>query len=382
MMHYGLPACPTTRTLGEVRRPLTVGKVVLENVVKRYGNVEVVKDLNLTINQGEFLTLLGPSGCGKTTTLMMIAGFEFPSAGRIRIDGADVTDLPPFLRNVNTVFQNYALFPHMKVADNVSFGLRTRRTPKHEIPDRVRHALSLVQMEAYGDRWPRQLSGGQQQRVALARALVLQPEVLLLDEPLGALDLKLRKEMQVELKHLHRKLGTTFLFVTHDQEEALTLSDRIVVMNGGRIEQIGPSAEIYDRPRTRFVAEFIGETNMLPARVLERNAAGALVEAAGVRLPLPGATVPPGDRVLLSVRPERVRVTTDPSQQAVAARVTDRIYVGSGVKIIADAPDGTTITASGMPGTPLAACMPGEPVRLTWDAEAVVPLPMAGEGAA
>jgi spermidine/putrescine transport system ATP-binding protein len=361
---------------------LTVGKVVLENVVKRYGNVEVVKDLNLTINQGEFLTLLGPSGCGKTTTLMMIAGFEFPSAGRIRIDGADVTDKPPFLRNVNTVFQNYALFPHMKVADNVAFGLRTRRTPKSEIPERVRHALSLVQMEEYGGRWPRQLSGGQQQRVALARALVLQPEVLLLDEPLGALDLKLRKEMQVELKHLHRKLGTTFLFVTHDQEEALTMSDRIVVMNGGRIEQIGPSAEIYDRPKTRFVAEFIGETNMLKARVLERNGSGTLVEAAGVRLPLLGAAVPPGDRVLLSVRPERVRVTTDPSQQAVLARVTDRIYVGSGVKIIANAPDGTTLTASGMPGTPLADCMPGEPVRLTWDAEAVVPLPEAGEGAA
>ncbi|HWI60604.1 MAG TPA: ABC transporter ATP-binding protein [Symbiobacteriaceae bacterium] len=359
-----------------------MGKVVLENVVKRYGNVEVVSKLNLTINQGEFLTLLGPSGCGKTTTLMMIAGFEFPSAGRILIDGENVTDLPPFLRNVNTVFQNYALFPHMKVADNVAFGLRTRRTARDEIPDRVRHALSLVQMEAYANRWPRQLSGGQQQRVALARALVLQPEVLLLDEPLGALDLKLRKEMQVELKHLHRKLGTTFLFVTHDQEEALTLSDRIVVMNGGRIEQIGPAAEIYDRPRTRFVAEFIGETNLLPARVLERTAGGALVEAAGVRLPLRQSEVPPGDKVLLSVRPERVRVATGPGQYGVEARVTDRIYVGSGVKIIANGPDGMTITASGMPGTPLADCLPGEPVCLTWDAEACVPLPAAGEGAA
>ena len=364
-----------------MRRPLTVGKVVLEHVVKRYGNVEVVRDLNLTVHQGEFLTLLGPSGCGKTTTLMMIAGFEFPSAGRISIDGENVTALPPFLRNVNTVFQNYALFPHMKVADNVAFGLRTRRAARDEIPDRVHGALSLVQMEQYANRWPRQLSGGQQQRVALARALVLRPEVLLLDEPLGALDLKLRKEMQVELKHLHRKLGTTFLFVTHDQEEALTLSDRIVVMNGGRIEQIGPAAEIYDRPRTRFVAEFIGETNLLPARVLERTAAGALVEAAGVRLPLSPQEMPPGDNVLLSVRPERVRVATDPSR-GVTARVTDRIYVGSGVKIIADGPNGMTITASGMPGTPLADCLPGQPVCLTWDAEACVPLPLTGEGAA
>ncbi|HYF91281.1 MAG TPA: ABC transporter ATP-binding protein [Symbiobacteriaceae bacterium] len=359
-----------------------MGKVVLENVVKKYGSVEVVRELNLTVRQGEFLTLLGPSGCGKTTTLMMIAGFEFPSAGRVLIDGQDVTGLPPFLRNVNTVFQNYALFPHMKVADNVAFGLRTRRTARAEIPGRVRHALSLVQMEQYANRWPRQLSGGQQQRVALARALVLRPEVLLLDEPLGALDLKLRKEMQVELKHLHRKLGTTFLFVTHDQEEALTLSDRIVVMNGGRIEQIGPAAEIYDRPRTRFVAEFIGETNLLPARVLERTAAGAVVEAVGVRLPLPVRELPPGDQLVLSVRPERVRVAGAPGRASIEARVSDRIYVGSGVKIIARGPDGMTITATGMPGTPLAACQPGEPVSLTFDADACVPLPAAEEGAA
>jgi spermidine/putrescine transport system ATP-binding protein len=362
---------------------VTVGKVVLENVVKRYGNTEVVRELNLSVRQGEFLTLLGPSGCGKTTTLMLIAGFEFPTAGRVYIDGQDITSQPPFLRNVNTVFQNYALFPHMKVADNVAFGLRTRRTPRDEIPARVREALALVQMEDYAARWPRQLSGGQQQRVALARALVLRPEVLLLDEPLGALDLKLRKEMQVELKHLHRKLGVTFLFVTHDQEEALTMSDRIVVMNGGQIEQIGPAAEIYDQPRTRFVAEFIGETNLLPARVLERTAEGALVEAAGVKLPIAHRAMPAGDSLLLSVRPERVRVATEPDQPGVPVQVIDRIYIGSNVKIIAHGPGGQTLTACGAPGTPLAGCHPGDSVRLIWEPEACVPLPAAGrEGAA
>jgi spermidine/putrescine transport system ATP-binding protein len=353
---------------------LTVGKVVLEGVVKRYGDVDVVKQLDLTVNQGEFLTLLGPSGCGKTTTLMMIAGFEFPTAGRVMIDGVDVTRQPPFLRNVNTVFQNYALFPHMKVFDNVAFGLKTRNTPKEEIAARVREALDLVQMGGFASRWPRQLSGGQQQRVALARALVLQPEVLLLDEPLGALDLKLRKEMQVELKQLHRKLGTTFLFVTHDQEEALTMSDRIVVMNQGRIEQIGTPAEIYDRPRTKFVAEFIGEANLVAARVLERTAKGAVVDACGMRLVLDEPILPQGDRVLLSIRPERIRVAAQPGQPSVQAEVTDRIYVGSGVKLIARGADGAKYLAAGMPGSPLAACMPGQTVQLTWDSADCVPL--------
>ncbi|HLN64411.1 MAG TPA: ABC transporter ATP-binding protein [Symbiobacteriaceae bacterium] len=351
-----------------------MGKVVLDGVVKRYGNVDVVKQLDLTVNQGEFLTLLGPSGCGKTTTLMLIAGFEYPTAGRVMIDGVDVTRQPPFLRNVNTVFQNYALFPHMKVFDNVAFGLKTRKTPKGEIAPRVREALELVQMGGYSTRSPRQLSGGQQQRVALARALVLQPEVLLLDEPLGALDLKLRKEMQVELKQLHRKLGTTFLFVTHDQEEALTMSDRIVVMNQGQIEQVGAPAEVYDRPRTKFVAEFIGEANLLRARVLERTASGAVVEAAGMRLALNEKVAAAGDQVYLCVRPERVRIATAPGQPGVAVEVTDRIYVGSGVRLIAKGPGGMTLLASGLPGSPVAACMPGQTVRFTWDAGDCVPL--------
>jgi spermidine/putrescine transport system ATP-binding protein len=360
----------------------TEGKVSLEGVVKRYGNVEVVKDLNLTIQKGEFLTLLGPSGCGKTTTLMMIAGFEFPSAGRILIDGLDVTNQPPFMRNVNTVFQNYALFPHMKVFDNVAFGLRTHKTPSEQIPKRVQEALDLVQMQNFSTRWPRQLSGGQQQRVALARALVLRPEVLLLDEPLGALDLKLRKEMQVELKHLHRQLGVTFLFVTHDQEEALTMSDRIVVMNAGKIEQVGTPAEIYDRPRSRFVAEFIGETNLLPARVLERSPAGTVVQAADLRLVLPNADVPTGEQILLSVRPERIRAATAPGQQALAAKVVDRIYVGSGAKMVCRTADGLTLVATCVPGSPLASSMPGEPVRLVWDSGDCVALPHEGTAGA
>jgi len=351
------------------------GKVILEGVEKRYGNYEAIKSLDLTVHAGEFLTLLGPSGCGKTTTLMMIAGFEYPSGGRILLDGVNVTRTPAFLRNVNTVFQNYALFPHMKVSENVAFGLRVRKTPAAEAQTRVREALALVQMQKFADRWPKQLSGGQQQRVALARALVLHPEVLLLDEPLGALDLKLRKEMQVELKHLQQSLGVTFVFVTHDQEEALTMSDRIVVMNHGCIEQVGTPAGIYERPRTRFVAEFIGETNLLSARVHERGPAGALLEVAGLRLPLPDQEVPAGDRVAVSIRPERVRVAAHPGEPSVQVRVNDRIYVGSTVKIIGRAPDETVLVAAGASGSPLARAMPGDDIALTWDPGDCVPLP-------
>ena len=355
------------------------GKVILEGVEKRYGNYEAVKNLNLTVHAGEFLTLLGPSGCGKTTTLMMIAGFEYPSHGRILLDGVDVTRTPPFLRNVNTVFQSYALFPHMKVSDNVAFGLRVRKTPAAEVQTRVQEALAMVQMQKFTERWPKQLSGGQQQRVALARALVLHPEVLLLDEPLGALDLKLRKEMQVELKHLQQKLGVTFLFVTHDQEEALTMSDRIVVMDHGCMEQVGTPTEIYERPRTRFVAEFIGETNLVPAYVHERGPGGALLEVAGLRFPLSEEVVPAGDQVFVSIRPERVRVAAHPGEPSVQVRVHDRIYVGSTVKIIGRGPDETVLVAAGAPGSPLALAMPGDDLALTWDPGDCVPLP-AREG--
>jgi ABC-type Fe3+/spermidine/putrescine transport system ATPase subunit len=327
-------------------------KVLLSGVSKSFGSFQAVADLKLSVAAGEFLTLLGPSGCGKTTTLNMIAGFEFPDAGEIWLDDRNVTRTPPFLRNVNTVFQSYALFPHMTVAQNVAFGLRVQKTPAAEVKQRVKEALALVQMESFADRYPKQLSGGQQQRVALARAIVLRPQVLLLDEPLGALDLKLRKEMQVELKHLQQKLGITFLFVTHDQEEALTMSDRIVVMNRGKIEQIGTPGEVYERPRTRFVAEFIGETNILPSDLLHRGSA-------------PGG--------LISLRPERIEAARDGAPY-VTATVTDRIYVGEKVRLLTRLPNGASLAVSTVPTGPLASVQAGESVRLTWAPEAQVAL--------
>ena len=234
--------------------------ISVNQVNKYYGDNHIVKDLNLQVYKGEFLTLLGPSGCGKTTTLRMIAGFEHPTTGEILLNNESIANKPPYKRDVNTVFQNYALFPHMTVRENIGYGLKMKKIPKAEITERVNEVLRLVQMENFADRKPRQLSGGQQQRVAIGRAIVNNPRVLLLDEPLGALDLKLRKQMQFELKHLQQRLGITFIYVTHDQEEALTMSDRICVMNNGCIEQIDVPKVIYNEPKTRFVADFIGET--------------------------------------------------------------------------------------------------------------------------
>src|SRR6187397_2480514 len=232
--------------------------IALEGVSKRFGKAEAVRDVSLEIGEGEFFSMLGPSGCGKTTTLRMIAGFEVPDEGRVVLRGTDVTNVPPNQRNVNTVFQHYALFPHMSVVDNVSFGLELKRVPRGERRDRVKQMLQVVQLEGMEKRKPQQLSGGQQQRVALARALVNRPAALLLDEPLGALDVKLRKQMQLELKRIQHELGTTFVYVTHDQEEALSMSDRIAIMNDGLVEQIGSPREIYERPATPFVADFVG----------------------------------------------------------------------------------------------------------------------------
>ncbi len=279
--------------------------VELEGVTKRFGSLAAVDDLSLTFGAGEFFTLLGPSGCGKTTTLRMVAGFETPSEGTIRIDGADVQTLPAHRRPTNTVFQSYALFPHLSVAENVGFGLRRKRVAKAEIKQRVAAELERVGLSAESRRRPSQLSGGMQQRVALARALVNLPKVLLLDEPLGALDLKLRKELQIELKGIQREVGITFVYVTHDQEEALTMSDRIAVMNRGRVEQIGGPEEVYERPTTTFVAGFIGVSNLMPAVV---SGAGEVRLDSGPTLSASTEGLSTGERCHAVVRPEKLRI--------------------------------------------------------------------------
>ena len=309
--------------------------VELRNVSKVFDNsVIAVDDVSLEIEPGEFFSLLGPSGCGKTTTLRMIAGFEMPTSGEISIEGRPMGETPPFRRNVNTVFQNYALFPHMTVAENVAFGLRMKRIPRDEIARRVREALQLVRLGGFEDRYPRQLSGGQQQRVALARALINRPRVLLLDEPLGALDLKLRKEMQLELKHLQMTVGITFIYVTHDQEEALTMSDRIAVMNAGRVLQVGTPLEIYERPSSRFVADFIGESNFLDGRVVELNGQRATV-VVDDRVPVPARAqdgLAIGEQVTVAIRPEKIRLRslgTEGADGCVRGRVEEVVYIGT-----------------------------------------------------
>ena len=305
--------------------------VELTDAVKRYGDTVALDHVSLRIEQGEFFCLLGPSGCGKTTTLNLIGGFIPLSGGTLRIDGKVVNDLPPHKRNVNTVFQNYALFPHMTVAQNVAFGLKMAGRPDGEVREKSAQYLALVGLEGYGGRAPTQLSGGQQQRVALARALIKEPAVLLLDEPLGALDLKLRKQMQLELKRIHRQVRTTFVFVTHDQEEALSLATRIAVMNGGRVIQEGSPREIYYQPVDRFVADFIGETNVLAGSV-ERTATGAAFRLpSGEVLPAPAGTAD-GPGALL-VRPEAVTAGAippdDPTLAVLRGRLVGVSFLGS-----------------------------------------------------
>src|ERR687888_387239 len=282
----------------------------MRDVVKRFGEVVAVDHVDMRIRDGEFFSMLGPSGCGKTTSLRMIAGFEYPTSGEIYLNGQPIGNTPPFQRSVNTVFQSYALFPHMTVAENVAFGLEMKKVPRPEIGRRVAEALEMVRLSGYDERRPRQLSGGQQQRVALARALVNHPAALLLDEPLGALDVKLRKQMQLELKRIQHELGTTFVYVTHDQEEALAMSDRIAVMNGGRVEQVGSPREIYERPRTAFVADFIGSLNALDLTIdeLVGGYAGARFgEDERVVVPV-GDGRRPGESIRVAVRPERVQI--------------------------------------------------------------------------
>lgn len=316
--------------------------VVVESVAKRYGRGEAavlaLDDISLTIAGGSFFTLLGPSGCGKTTLLRALAGFETPSAGRILLDGQDITALPPNKRPINTVFQSYALFPHLSVQQNVAFGLKMLGRPKSEIGPRVDEMLALVRMDHLAGRNIAQLSGGQQQRVALARALAPQPRVLLLDEPLSALDLKLRREMQTELKRLQRETGITFVFVTHDQEEALTMSDGIAVMSAGRIQQIGSPRQIYAQPANRFVAGFIGDSNFLPARIEGRDAI-----LPGLRLGL--TEDHPQGAAVLAIRPEDLRLAVPGSapQHGLPALAGETVYLGNALNITAILQDGTEL---------------------------------------
>ncbi len=364
--------------------------IEIDHVTKRFDDYVAVADADFSIGSGEFFSMLGPSGCGKTTTLRMIAGFETPTEGAIRLAGTDVSRVPPHKRNVNTVFQHYALFPHMSVWDNVAYGPRSSKKGKDEVKRSVDELLEVVRLTDFAQRKPAQLSGGQQQRVALARALVNYPSALLLDEPLGALDLKLRHVMQFELKRIQRELGITFVYVTHDQEEALTMSDRIAVMNAGNVEQIGTPTEIYDRPSTVFVASFIGQANLWHGRQTGRAGQSAgqnlvEIEVLGTKLPAaPGSTtIEPGGQATLMIRPERVRVTMQiPAAPAselavVPATVTDLTFQGPVVRLGLAAADDSPIVAHIGPDDDLPLLRPGDQVHVSWAPSASLVLPAA-----
>lgn len=328
----------------------TQDMIILTNLRKQYGDFVAVENTTLNVKKGEFLTFLGSSGCGKTTTLRMIAGFEDPTEGSILIGGKHAEHLPPNKREVNTVFQNYALFPHLTIRENIAFGLKLQKVKKAEIKERVENIIKLVKLEEHADKSPDQLSGGQKQRVAIARAIVNNPKVLLLDEPLGALDLKLRKEMQLELKQLQRELEITFIYVTHDQEEALTMSDRIVVMNKGRIEQVGTAHEIYERPQTKFVAQFIGETNLFEdVEILEKNGNDYVVAIGSEKVSTDSMKdFKPGEKVHISIRPENMKLSRTPMEgrENIAVTYDSNIYVGNISKFVVFTDQGKRLTAS------------------------------------
>ena len=352
------------------------GRVQLEGLTKRYGDFQAVRGIDLEIPPGEFFSLLGPSGCGKTTTLRMIAGFERPSAGKVLLDGRDVSGTPPNRRNVNTVFQNYALFSHLTVAENVAFGLRFTKVSREEARTRVGGALSLVQMEEFRDRKPHQLSGGQQQRVALARALILNPSVLLLDEPLGALDAKLRKTLQVELKALQEQVGVTFVYVTHDQEEALTMADRLAVMSEGRVEQVGTPREVYEEPASAYVADFLGVSNLLDAEAVGEASDGRCKVRIGdlEMLASHGHTASRGS-IKVVVRPERVRVEAPrkTGENRLPGKIERVVYAGAISQLVVTLDGGGRIQCMlandgvGTPfdrGAPVSVYLPCEALRV------------------
>ncbi len=340
--------------------------IVVDRLVKEFGEVRAVNDVSLEIAAGEFFSMLGPSGCGKTTTLRVIAGFEEPDAGRVLLDGDDVTFVSPKKRNVNMVFQDYALFPHMTVADNVAFGLKLKRVQAAELRSRVAEMLTVVRLDGYEDRRPAQLSGGQRQRVALARALVNRPAALLLDEPLGALDLKLRREMQLELKRIQQSTGTTFVYVTHDQEEALTMSDRIAVMDGGVVQQVDEPRALYERPATSFVADFIGTSNMLSIAGAERRNGHAVLELGdGMRIIAPEEA---GERI--TVRPEKIRigVELDGECSRLSGTVVESVYLGSLSQTVIEVTTGERLVVHQLNDDERPPPEPGERVVLSWHA--------------
>ncbi len=352
-------------------------EVELDRLTKRFGTTAAVHGLSLSVARGEFFTLLGPSGCGKTTTLRIVAGLVEPDEGRVLFDGKDVTHLPPWDRNLGMVFQNYALWPHMNVFDNVAFGLVERRLPREQVRRRVAEALELVGLAGMEGRYPSQLSGGQQQRVALARALVVRPGLLLLDEPFSNLDAKLRVQMRAELARLQREVGITTLYVTHDQEEALVLSDRLAVLDAGRLVQAGTPRELYENPRDVFVADFLGGANLLPGVVVRRGQGEVEVQVAAARLTAAAdAEVAPGQAVWVSVRPEHVEVCTDAAGGSVSGMVRATDYLGWTLQAEVVLSDGTRVQVRGLdPATPLAA---GRPVHLRLRPDRVRVFPREG----
>ncbi|OPJ56186.1 ABC transporter ATP-binding protein [Clostridium oryzae] len=351
----------------------------LIDVVKIFEKQKAVNNISLNIKEGEFITLLGPSGCGKTTTLRMIAGFEMPTSGKILLQGENVEYEQPNKRDINTVFQSYALFPHMNVYDNIAYGLKIKKISKSEIKSRVEEVLKLVKLEGYEKRKPDQLSGGQRQRVAIARAVINRPKVLLLDEPLGALDLKLRKQMQVELKRLQKKLGITFIYVTHDQEEALNMSDKIAVMNSGIIEQFGTPKEIYEKPQTKFVAGFIGESSLFAGNVIEEQGDKAVINCYGRKINVSGYKLKKGVGMVISVRPENIRFSNEKSEEyMIKATIKEHRYAGSIIKTSAVLEDGTEILINNY-NKKLDIPETESVIWLSWDTEDMVVIPEEGE---